>query len=520
MKTPLFNLSSTDCESPLRASLQSRIPNTQYPTSSRASTPCLLFSFSLFLLLAACTAAPPSLNTPTPPPLPATKTPFILPPSWTPEPPTETPVPVSPTPRPTYTPFQTNTPGPTLPPTPTTFPPVRIASASDHPLTAYNLLFLQTGILRQWDTNGVVHDLITLNGTDDRIDRVQLFDISSGGALVALLRRNDTGQTEIVLYDHAAASIRWTQMINANNVTHLKLSPGNLWVAYAGSGTVAQPGALGVIPVGAPDQATNLAECDLSCVGLIWKPDGGQLIWSDETGIWQLDPALGTDQTPEQLIEPPLQALSASGERLTGTYRLGSFSPSGRYLLLSAGPFPETIPSVFDTLTLKVGDVPGTFLYTDPGSSITWLTDDTLAIGRAGLSAGERPAIENWLVAPETESFLVRDSSSFVGNSPAQAPFLLTQLADTGVRFVLLDFSTPNYTPGNGVYFYDPVDGDLLQLNHLPFLRIEQANWTPNGNGVLFLTVRKTYFVPVNGGGIYEMDAFLGAGACCFSWIP
>ncbi|HLF87357.1 MAG TPA: hypothetical protein VI451_00290, partial [Anaerolineales bacterium] len=64
MKTPLFNLSSSDCELPLRASLQSRIPNTQYPTSSRASTPFLLFPFSLFLLLAACTAAPPSLNTP------------------------------------------------------------------------------------------------------------------------------------------------------------------------------------------------------------------------------------------------------------------------------------------------------------------------------------------------------------------------------------------------------------------------------------------------------------------------
>ena len=417
---------------------------------------------------------------------------------------------------------QISPPSPSPPPGPlllqrTAFPPVHIAASNDHPFQLFSLVFLQTGVLRQWDTSGAVKDLVTINGTNNRLDRVQLYDLSSGGALVAILHRNATGQTEIVLYDRAAGAIRWTQTIDFQTVTALELSPDNLWLAYAGSGT-GQPGGVGVLPVEAPDRAVTLAECEASCKGIIWNLAGTRLIWSDDAGLWQADPALGS-QTPEQLLEPPVQAVSSTGQTVTGTYTIGSFSPSGRYLLLAKGPFPETIPSVFDTQSRTIGDIPGSFLYADPGSSVAWLFGDLLAIGRAGLAADDRPVIEIWQVAPGSEAFFIQSGETHIGNSPAQAPFLLTQLPDTGVRFGLLDFSNPGYSPGNGLYSFSPADNNILKLNDLPFLRAKQALWTPDGSGVLLLTASKIYYIPANGL-IYEMNAFLGAGACCFTWIP
>jgi hypothetical protein len=446
-----------------------------------------------------------------------TKTPFDLPPTWTLAPPTVTAMP--PTLRPSSTPFPTHTPPSPLPPSPTAFPPVHSATTSDYPSPGYGLIFLEAGVLREWIPGREITDLVTLTDTSTRLDRVQLFDISSGGALVAILRRNASGQSEIVLYDRAVKAIRWMQAIPVSDPTTLKLSQENVWIAYAGRGTATEPGTVGVVLVEAPDRNVTLAVCNLQCKGALWTPLTRQLVWSDAGGIWQVDPALGPGQTPKRLLEPPLQILNPGGQNVTGVYTLGTFSPSGRYMLLSRGAMPEGIPAVFDTLTGRVADVPGTFLYTDPGSSVVWLADDTLAVGRAGSAAGERPVIEIWSVIP-SDSLLLEQSRSFVGTSPAQAPFLLTRLRDGGVRFAMLDFSTPDYTPGNAIYLFNPGSQDLTQLNALPFLLAKQAIWTPDGSGVLLLTAYKAYYLPANGARIYDMDEFLGITACCFAWIP
>jgi hypothetical protein len=197
-----------------------------------------------------------------------------------------------------------------------------------------------------------------------------------------------------------------------------------------------------------------------------------------------------------------------------------SFSPSGRYLLLSKGPIPDTIPTVFDIPSGRAADIPGSFLYTDPGLSVVWTADDKLAVARAGLAEEGRPGIEIWQVAPETESLLVREGISYVGNAASQAPFGLARLFDGDVRFGLLAFSTTTFTRGNGIYRFNPLGSPLEQLNDLPFIRVEQVLWVPDGTGVLMLTANKVYYIPTNGGFIYEMDAFLGASACCFAWAP
>lgn len=397
---------------------------------------------------------------------------------------------------------------------------MRIASADDHPVPNYSLLFLQLGVVRQWKPSGEVADLITLAGTTDRIDRVQLFDVSSGGALVVLLRKNSIGQSEIVAYDRAAGAIRWTKTLPIENVTALELSPENLWIAYAESGTETKPGEVGVILVETPDQTTTLAECAFSCADLAWLPGTQTLIWSDEGGIWVGDPAIGPGQTPELFLEPPVVVLNPGGNDVTGVYMLGAFSPTGRYMLLSKVAGVEGIPLVFDTQTGRVMEVPGPFLYTPPGLNVVWAGDDTLAVARAGLATDARPSIELWVTAPEAEALLVLGNTFFVGNSPAQAPFALARLVDGRVRFALLNFSTPRYSPGNGLYFLDQIEDDLLQLTDLPFLSVTQALWTFDGSGVLLLTSRKAYYVPTSGAPIYEIDAFLGVGACCYAWIP
>lgn len=375
-------------------------------------------------------------------------------------------------------------------------------------------------MVREWKQDGTVVDLVTLPGTADRLDRVQMFDVSSGGALVALLRRNAIGENEIVLYDRAARAIRWTQTIPSANVTAMEISPDNFWVAFVGSGTPTEPGLVGTILIEAPDPLTILAECQTSCVGLRWRFSNGRLVWSDDAGIWQADPLQGAGQTPERLLEPPLQILNANGPNVTGVYTILSFSPTGRYMLLSKGLYPDTIPSVFDTETGRVVDVPGSFLYTDPGTSVAWMYEDKLVIGRAGLALNGRPALEVYVMAPETDSFLVLENTAFLGNSASQTPFVLARLPDGLVRFAFLDFGSMQYSQGNGIYEADPRNDYFSQLNQLPFLRAKQVLWIPDGSGVLLLTAFKTYYVPANGSTIYEMDAFLGVSACCYAWAP
>ncbi|MCB9134884.1 MAG: hypothetical protein H6636_05635 [Anaerolineales bacterium] len=492
--------------------------------TSPPSSPLRLFIFSLLfftLLLVACTATP-SLPTPTPLPTEVfprpTKTPLILPPTWTPGPPTETSLP--PTPFPTYTWTPLPTPFPTLAPSATSFPPVRIASADEHPSAVYTLLFLERGVVRAWNKDGTVTDLVTLPGTTDRLDRVDMFDVSQGGFLVAILRHNQLGETEIVLYDRAAQAIRWTQTIPVANATSIKISFDNFWVAFGGSGTASKPGVVGAILVEAPEQTLTLAECKYTCENVRWRFVNNQIVWSDEGGIWQVDPFLGKTQIPVSLLQPPLQILNSDGSTVTGVFKILAFSPLGQYIMLSKGPYPDTIPTIYDLESGRAADIPGPFLYSDPGSSVAWMYEDKLAVARAGLATDGRPSIEVWQIAPATAAFFVKERTSYVGSSPSQAPFGLARLPDGGVRFGLLDFSTTSYTRGNGIYFSDPRDDDLSLLNNLPYLRIKQALWIPDGSGVLMLTANKVYYIPTNGGFAYEMDAFLGLGACCYAWAP
>lgn len=477
--------------------------------------PFLILIFAL--LLSACTVPPPP-PTPTVEPPRATKTPLILPATWTPGPPTETLLP--PTPYPTHTATPEPTLAPTFPPSPTAFPPVRVATADDHPFPPYSLLFLERGVVREWKLDGTVADLVALAGTTDRLDRVQMFDASLGGALVAILRQNIVGETEIVLYDRAARAIRWAKTLPASKVTALEISADNFWLAYATSGTEVEPGIVEAILMETPDQTVAIGECVPACVSLLWRPNSGFLAWSDDTGIWQGDPLLGSGQIPEMLAEPPVEVLVSGGPNVTGVYTIISFSPSGRFILLSKGPIPDTLPTVFDTLTGQRADVPGSFLYTDPGTNMAWLFNDLLVVGRAGLAAEERPLIEVYQMAPETESFFIRADAFPVGTSPSQAPFVLERLGDGAVRFALLDFSSPHYSPGNGIYFLDTRFDELFPLNALPFIRAREALWVPDGSGVLLLTANKTYYVPTDGGLIYEVDAYIGVSACCFAWAP
>lgn len=480
-------------------------------------TPLLIFIF----LLAACTAPTPS---PTPETLPTevfprpTRTPLVLPPTWTPGPPTETPLPPTPFPTPTWTPVPSTV--PTLPPTATAYPPVRIASADQHPSALYTLLFLERGVVRAWNKDGTVTDLVTLPGTSDRLDRVDMFDVSQGGFLVAILRHNQLGETELVLYDRSVQAIRWTQTLPVSNITGVKLSFDNLWVAFGSSGTASEPGVVGAVLTEAPEQTLSLAKCHYTCESVRWRFVNSQIVWSDETGIWQVDPLLGVNQVPDSLLQAPLQILNSDGSTITGVYKILAFSPLGQYIMLSKGPYPDTIPTVYDLNSGRASDIPGPFLYSDPGSSVAWMYEDKLAIARAGLATNGRPSIEVWQVAPETDSFFVKERTAYVGNSSSQAPFGVARLPDGDVRFGLLDFSTRSYTRGNGIYTADPRNDALTMLNNLPYLRLQQALWIPDGSGVLMLTANKVYYVPTNGGFIYEMDAFLGLGACCYAWVP
>ncbi|HNB54815.1 MAG TPA: hypothetical protein PK530_22900, partial [Anaerolineales bacterium] len=397
--------------------------------------------------------------------------------------------------------------------------PVRIADASNHPSATYGLLFMENDVVREWKVDGTVTDLVTLPGTTDRLDRVEMYDSSVGGALVAILRRNAVGEFEIVMYDRAAKAIRWTQTVPITAPTALKLSPDNFWVAFASSGTDAQPGIIGTVLIEAPEQTFTLAECQPSCASIRWRFANSHLIWSDEAGIWDVDPLLGAAQIPVPLLEPPIQILNSGGNNVTGVFTILSFSPSGRYLLLSKGAFPEAIPSIYDIESQRLVDIPGSFLYTDPGTSVAWMFEDKLAVARAGLAADGRPGIEVWQLAPETDAFLIRERISYVGTSASQAPFVIARLADGRVRFAMLDFSHAEYTKGNGIYQVDPRIDELVQLNNMPFIRATQAVWVPDGSGVLLLTANKVYYISGNGGGIYEMDSFLGASAERFAWV-
>lgn len=478
----------------------------------RPSTPIPLL-LSLLLLLAACAAPPPSPAAPVSPA--PTKTRFVFPPTFTPAPPTATSIPISPTPRPTRTPTPTSSPAPTLPPLPTAYPPVQSATADDQPPRAYHLLFLAGGELKLWNRDtGQIEDLIPFDDPAERVNRVQAYSISADRLRVALLRKDASGGWELAVFDRLAGQMLWRQSLESAQVADFAISPNGLWVAYIAPQDVI------VVPLEAPERAATVGQCAPACAGLLWKPGSLFLVWGDQTGVWQIDPALGVDQNAELLLEPFVQAITARGENVYGSYAPLNWSPSGRFLLLGKGLAEERPLVVLDTASGRAEELAGPFLYVDARLSLAWLQGDLLLITRAALPGqAVRAAGEVLQIDPATEDFFVQVNQFSVGESPADVPFAPHQLADGRLAFAMLNFSTPNFVETNGIYVFDFVNPPL-KSNDLPFGPLRDVVWTPDGSAGLVVTARRTLYVPADGGQIYDLRLFLGVSACCFTWIP
>ncbi len=425
---------------------------------------------------------------------------------------------VSQTPLPTWTPHPTLTPLPTLGPTATSFPPVVPASESDQPAALFDLIYLQRGVLRTWDSeSGQILDLMAGGESDEPVRDVQSYSISSDAARLGLIvRRPGSTGFEVQVYQRPSGENLLAMPITAAEVLDAALSPDGQWYAYIAS----SPGGdlINLLPVADPAGAFQAGVCGSDCAGLLWSPGGSLLIWSDASGVWQIEPALGATRPPVKLAEPYVQIVSGEGNQFAA-YRPLSWSPAASFLLLARGNAPDSPRLILVRDTGQIEQLPGPLLYVDPGLSIAWSPDQSLRVLRSRLSQAEPGAfIETWQVQPGGQPLLNLIDSTLVSDDSADAPFGPLVLEAETTLFAMLNFRTPGYAEQDGTYILR--SGTLTKLNDLPFLSVEAVLWAPDGSASLILTRHRSLFVPSNGEPIYDLRPFLGANACCFRWVP
>jgi hypothetical protein len=355
-----------------------------------------------------------------------------------------------------------------------------------------------------------------VEGANDLFGRIQSYSISEDASILGFIQVGKSGNLELVLFNLLENDVLWILPLGSQEILEFSISPDGRWIAYITSEQLI------LVPSEESELAITVGNCSPDCSGILWAKDSQTFVWGDQDGLWVAEPELGEPTIPELILDPYFVSLSAGGENVFGTYFPISWSPSGRYLILSKGGFKESPRVVFDIQSGRVEEIPGPFLYVDIDLSLTWLENDVLMIARASLLGQDNrnTSIEILRIDSDSETMFVRENTFEVGSNPADAPFAPIQIGNGQIFFAMLNFSSPNYIVTNGIYLLDPISGISQKLNDLPFGRVRGVTWVPDGSALLMFTERKAYFVPADGSQIFDVRFFLGPGACCLYWFP
>jgi hypothetical protein len=480
------------------------------------------------------------------------------------------------TPPPTVTPLPTSIPLPTLKPTslPTIIPPIQSVTADHLPQISHDLLFLNNGRLTLWDhLTGQIEILVGpetastpsiqpvafMTGPGSPYGSVNGFSVSNDGTKIALSRVVAFTNYEIAFFDLGTRQLTSVYQggSQGDDLLGMSISPDGQWIAYipqdlsssqdhrrplglaapalypsAGggirSGTIyaVRTDQLGEpIPVGVCGSG-SAQDYSRDCVGMLWSPDSGSIAWSDGRGIWLAQ--LG--HVAKQLITSTLAMPNNQGQ---GVYTARSWSPSGRYILMTVSHYEGGTIAVLDAETANLAALPNSFEYSYPGPKVSWINQDQLFVLRPGQGmGGVDPSAETWQVNNVVTLTLVRDRSAIVPVGPESILDEPTQLSNGRLAFAVLNTSNSNYL-GRGLYVSDEHDLAAHKINGLPPMKAANdegqifnvdISWSPDGVGAIIYDwdSGQVLYVRANGNDLYDLQSVMDEniyGTCCFVWI-
>lgn len=328
---------------------------------------------------------------------------------------------------------------------------------------------------------------------------------------------------ELALLDLETAQIHTLAQF-ANRLTEMSIAPNGHWVAYIldqrESKEAAGPIKVQAIQIREPEQRHSLGDCVGWCGDLLWSPDGKEIVWSDERGIWLVE----LDGTPAQLIRQEMRVLGYNGR--LAVFSPQAWAPNGEYLIVVPPPAANVAEwHVLEVQTGHITVVPNALFYPLQNVRLSWLRDGRLFVVRHGEAETEMlPTGEIWRVAhtgTDGEISLHLDRSFTLSASSNTYPTAPTQLQDGRLAFVLVAQNDTDLS-ASGLYVVDP-HGDFPQhisepLPIAPDPSAVDAEWVPNSLGAIFIYALRgeSFFVPFDYRGI--RPHFWG-GACCFTWL-
>jgi hypothetical protein len=515
-----------------------------------------------------------------PPPLTATwPVGYVAPP--TPKPlPTNTPGP-SPTRPPTATPI------PSLTPTslPTVLPPVLSADPAHLPVLTHDLLFLEVGQLKRWNrATGQIEILLGPSVAGTFAGSVLAFSVSEQGRNAAAVIVPEDGGSQIVLLSlDTRQTLSLVDQVGA--LLDMSISPDGQSVVYIPQDPLPDPalsatpppltpvprvaalnsapalvrsigglkraalaqqpragggpgsGKVFVVRADAANQPREIGYCaevvlppdyQLGCRGLVWSPDSHSLVGGDGQGIWLSDLEAPAHLLVANYIGPP-------DTRGLFSYVPISWSPMGRYVLVSVRYSEGRSRALLDAQAGHLADVPNSNEYIGPSALITWLQDGRLFIFRPRDEQGEfNMTGEIWRVDPALPELLSRESVLPLELPKENYPAALEQLQDGRLAFGMLNASSSDYL-GRGLYFVAINANRPSKQIGLPpndetsdhdfYLEIL---WAPDGSGAI---VRDFYnnlliYAAIDSSALYDLRPIFDLQphdgippVCCFAWV-
>jgi LysM repeat protein len=468
----------------------------------------------------------------------------------------------------------TATPWPTMTatPLPTIVPPISLASLSNQPVLAHDLLFIRDESLVRW--NHLTGQQEVLTGPDSSTQTLSVQPVSHRatgpgprtGAVLSYLTSADKQHIvvwrwnrekhghELGVLDVEAGQVTvfYEGVAHGWELLALSVSPDGKYVAWIpqdmtpassqsrvnGLAAPAHGGGVGAGPILIAELDNlglqrNIGYCgsqqtpeyNWNCRGLLWSPDGQSIAWADGNGVWVTELA----GTPQQLVQT---ALTMPGKQSQGVYTLQQWSPSGRYILLRVGHYEGSTVAILDVETGQIAPLPNSFEYTYPGPVATWTDADQLFVGRSGRASDNvLPALEIWRIDTAGGLTMTVTHSLALNVDPDNAPVGLVQHEDGQLALALVNRSNTNYAD-RGLYLTVPDLLVLRKVNGLPPLGRENdmvggsfynvnVYWTPDSGGVIVedLDSRQLLYASTTDVVLYDLRPLLGDSANGFHWV-
>ena len=407
-------------------------------------------------------------------------------------------------------------------------PPSPVLPTTQSPEMTSDLLYLTDGKLMRWDH---VTDYSNLLASG-----VEEFAVSESGKKIALLKTTNITANGVELFILAILDFDTKQITNLiENTPRLyavSISADGKWIAYTtdvGNGTIF------VINTDDGEQKFEAGTCnhedDGSCNKLAWSPDGGNLLWTDDRGIWKFNVELGSSH----LLHPNVvRVTDPKGGEGEVSVQFGSlaWSPKGRYVLLEVIPSDSGVrwQGILDTKNGRFAQVPNSSDYSTLDACACWSKDGSLMVGQSGNSAEDRPPnINVWGIVPTHNDLLILDKNFELDSQffPSLSnldefeqhyfPNWLSQINENKSYFGLTLIDT-NSNPL--LFELDLRNGTLSEIIVIPYNPIDVL-WSPDGVGALIIGKNsEIIFAPFDGSLMRDLHLRLGEDAHNFIWLP